>query len=561
MKILILGGYGTFGGRLAYLLAADERLTLVIAGRSVQRADALCKQLPPGAQRFPLLFDRDGNVDDQVRDTHPDLVVDATGPFQSYGEEPYRLVKACIANAVHYMDLADGSDFVKNISQFDEQAKAKNIFILSGVSSFPLLTAAVVRRLSQNLVQIDTIKGGIAPSSYAGVGLNVIRAIAAYSGKRLQVRRNKGQSNAYALTETLRYTIGPPGYIPLENKLFSLVDVPDLQVLPELWPDVDSVWMGAGPSPEILHRMLIGLAWLVRIGLLPSLLPFARLIYFVSNTVRWGEHRGGMFVSIEGCDRNGKKIERSWHLLAEGDHGPLIPSMAVEALVRRSLAGQMPVPGARPAARDLELEDYETIFRNRTIYTGQRERTGDSEQEPLYQRLLGSAWNSLPESLKRLHCSQRAEGRATVQAGRNLLALLVRKLFGFPESGRDILVQVSFQRKDGVERWIRTFSGTSFSSLQSEGQGLSEKLLNEQFRPFTLGFALVTEAGKLCLIVRRWSILGLPLPLSLAPRGNVFESDEEGRFCFHVEITHPITGLIVQYQGWLVPQEDLSLRA
>ena len=29
-KILILGGYGVFGGRLAQLLAADARLTLII---------------------------------------------------------------------------------------------------------------------------------------------------------------------------------------------------------------------------------------------------------------------------------------------------------------------------------------------------------------------------------------------------------------------------------------------------------------------------------------------------------------------------------------------------
>jgi hypothetical protein len=142
--------------------------------------------------------------------------------------------------------------------------------------------------------------------------------------------------------------------------------------------------------------MLIGLAWLVRIGLLPSLLPFAALFHFVINILRWGEHRGGMFVLVEGCDVNGKKIQRSWHLLAEGNDGPLIPSMAVEALVKRSLSGEKPVSGARPATQDLELEDYETIFRSRTIYTGQRKWTEDTDQEPLYQRLLGNAWNSLP---------------------------------------------------------------------------------------------------------------------------------------------------------------------
>lgn len=553
MKILILGGYGTFGGRLAQLLADDERLTLLIAGRSHEKADAFCKELPAGAQRSALFFDRNGDVETQIRDVAPDLVVDATGPFQAYGENPYQVIKACIANGVDYMDLADGSEFVKDVSQFDEQAKAKNIYVLSGVSSFPVLTAAVVRRLSNGLAKINTIKGGIAPSPFAGVGLNVIRAITIYAGKRLPLIRNGQKSYGHALTETMRYTIAPPGYLPLKNTLFSLVDVPDLQVLPQLWTNLDAIWMGAGPVPEILHRMLIGLSWLVRLRLLPSLLPFARLFYFVINVLRWGEHRGGMFVVVEGIDRDGKQIERSWHLLAEGNDGPFIPSMAVEALVRRSLAGKRPPIGARPATSDLELEDYETIFKNRTIYTGQRER--DQHSAGLYPRLLGHAWDSLPLPLIKMHGCKKADGVANVEVGRNLLAQLAAKLFGFPQAGQNIPVQVSFQSKNGGEVWKRTFAGRSFSSFQSEGDGLSERLLSERFGMFIFDFALVVDTEKLLLNVRRWKAFGVPLPLVLAPRMMVFESVVDNRFYFYVEISYPVVGLITRYQGWLVPSE------
>jgi len=56
------------------------------------------------------------------------------------------------------------------------------------------------------------------------------------------------------------------------------------------------------------------------------------------------------------------------------------------------------------------------------------------------------------------------------------------------------------------------------------------------------------------LVVRRWSLFGIPMPLALAPRGNSYEFAEGGRFHFHVEIRHPFTGLIVGYRGWLVPQ-------
>jgi hypothetical protein len=45
----------------------------------------------------------------------------------------------------------------------------------------------------------------------------------------------------------------------------------------------------------------------------------------------------------------------------------------------------------------------------------------------------------------------------------------------------------------------------------------------------------------------------VPLPRRLAPAGDAYEHAEDGRFNFHVEITHPLTGLIVRYRGWLAP--------
>jgi hypothetical protein len=37
------------------------------------------------------------------------------------------------------------------------------------------------------------------------------------------------------------------------------------------------------------------------------------------------------------------------------------------------------------------------------------------------------------------------------------------------------------------------------------------------------------------------------------PVGDSYEFVEQGRFRFHVEIGHKLTGLIVRYRGWLTP--------
>jgi hypothetical protein len=551
--VLIVGGYGTFGGRLVELLENEPRLTLIVAGRSLQKANAFCKKRGNAkAELVAAAFDRNGDIAAQLTALKPDILVDASGPFQAYGSECYRLIEACIAQRIDYLDLADGSDFVAGVRTFDEAARAADRYVLSGVSSFPVLTAAVVRHLSAGMVQVTSIRGGIAPSPYAGVGENVIRAIAGYSGQPVALRRNGAIATGYPFTEHVRFTIAPPGYLPLHNTLFSLVDVPDLRALAELWPDAKNIWMGAGPVPQILHRALVALAWLVRLKLLPGLSMLAPLMYLATNHLRWGEHRGGMFVEVEGTNESDAPIKRSWHLLAEGDDGPLIPSMAVEALVRRTLEGRPPSPGARAAVRELELDDYQALFANRTIHTGTRDDAPDGAI-PLYARILATAWETLPAAIRQLHNCSGARGRASVERGASALAQLAAAIMGFPKATADTPVSVQFTAAGGEETWTRRFGDESFSSIQYAGRGRSQGLLCERFGPLTFAMALVAKDGRLSLVLRCWSAFGIPLPMWLCPRSNSWEEAEADRFRFHVEIRHPLTGLIVRYKGWLEP--------
>ncbi len=190
LKILVVGGYGIFGGRLIELLENEERLTLVVAGRSLETAQKFCQaHVHAKACLVPALFDREKPTL-HLADLKPHLVVDASGPFQEYGARKYQLVEACINAGIHYLDLADGSEFVKGVSAFDQAAKYKGVFVLSGVSSFPVLTALVVRKLALGTSSVETITGGIAPSPFAGVGDNVIKAIASYAGQPVPVKKN-----------------------------------------------------------------------------------------------------------------------------------------------------------------------------------------------------------------------------------------------------------------------------------------------------------------------------------------------------------------------------------
>ncbi|HXC57041.1 MAG TPA: DUF4166 domain-containing protein [Rhizomicrobium sp.] len=551
MKVLILGGYGTFGGRLARLLAEDARLSVVVAGRSRAAAEAFCRTVAANGRLGAVALDRDGPLEPILKDIAPDIAIDASGPFQVYGDDPFRVVKACLGLGICYLDLADGSAFVEGVAAFDGEARARGVFVLSGASTFPTLSLAAVRALSRDWTAVHGITAGIAPSPHVDLGRSVIGAIASYAGKTVPVEG--GPVAGHALTDARRYTVGAPGMLPLRSRRFALADVPDLRLAPKLWPQLRTIWTGVATLPTITHRALSAFSWLVRLRLLRSLSAFAPLFHWVATHMRWGEHRGGLFVAATGTDAQGAPVERSWHLVAEGDDGPFVPAMAAAALVEKVLAGRAPAPGARAALDELTLADFAPYFAARQIRTGTR--TTMAAALPLYRRFFSDAWQTLPEQIRALHDGvARARGLAEVERGRGWLARLAAAIMRFPPAGTDVPVEVTFTRHGGRETWRRTFAGTAFSSVQFAGRGRSDGLICERFGPLTFALAMTIADGRLRLIVRRWSAFGIPLPFVLAPAGETFESVQDGRFRFHVEIGFAWTGLIVRYQGWLVPE-------
>ncbi|MBY5810401.1 SDR family oxidoreductase [Rhizobium leguminosarum] len=564
--LLIIGGYGTFGGRLAQLLGDEPRLRLLVAGRSLEKADDFVADLRSpkdgaeglgsnnlGALVQAVRFDRDGDLTEQLTRMRPHLVIDASGPFQTFGKDRYKVAEACIDLGIDYADIADSTGFVAGIGGLDAAAKAKGTFALSGLSSLPALSFAALEAMAPHFSRVDSVAAGIAPSAHVRIGLNVVRAIASYAGKKIIVRRDGRPAAGRGLIDAMRVTVAAPGAAPLRSRTFLLVDAPDLALLPARFADLKSSFTGVGTEPQPLQHLLSLAARLVHFRLLPSLLPFARLLQRASHAFAVGEHRGGMFVQVNGLDHAGSRLTSGWHLIAEGDDGPFIPVIGVDALVRRLLTGIRPESGARPAAGELRLEDFEAAFRRFQITTGIR-MENEAARQPLYRQILGSAWERLPPAISALHAggARVASGRARIERGGGLLARIVAGVIGFPRAGEDVPVTVRFLSDGDKEIWTRDFGGKVFRSIQLEGKGRDRHLLAEVFGPFRVLMALVPDGEKLRLVVRGWRFCGIPLPMFLAPGGDTYEEERDGRFHFHVEIGGRLTGLVVRYTGWLV---------
>jgi saccharopine dehydrogenase-like NADP-dependent oxidoreductase len=547
MKVLILGGYGTFGRRLVELLRDQSDLTILIAGRSQTKAVKMVAEYNGTSHLIAAPMDR-ADIAIHLPNLNPDLVVDVSGPFQGYGDAPYVVPQACIAAGVHYIDLADGSDFVEGISTLYQSAMDANVFAISGCSTCPALTTAVLDEMVDDF-EIQSIRAGIAPSPHAGLGLSVMRAVLGYAGKHIKIWRGGTFTTALGIAESMRYRIAPHGYLPLDNLQFSLVDVPDLRLLQTRFPTLQNIWFGAGPTPIIFHRALNLLSKVRGALRLPALTFMAPFFHWVLNTFGWGADRGGMFVHATGIKNNTPHI-KSWHIVAEGDDGPFIPAIPASIIIQKMLIGTLPERGAYSAMGVVSLADYETAFAGLNITSGFR----TPDPTTTYATILGPVIHRLPNTVQDLHSltdNQTWTGTAQVRGGATFLSRTIARIIGFPKTGNDIPVNVTLTKQGDQELWQRNFNGQKFKSIQWAGQGRNANLLMERFGAITVALALEVRGAELHLTPVSWSILGIPLPKFLLPHGDTFETEHNGKFVFDVTIKAPILGLIVAYRGTL----------
>lgn len=353
-RVLIVGGYGAFGARAAERLAREPGFEIVIAGRSADKARIHAAALTATARanvRHAAL-DAASATAEAVRSLAPNVVINASGPFQ---QQDYALARACIAAGCHYIDLADARTFVTGIGSLDGAAKAAGVSVISGASSVPGLSSAAVRHMAEDLRRLDEVHIGISPGNSFDPGIATAASIIGQAGKPLGVRQGGRQITAHGWQRLHRHRFPEIGY-----RWMSTVDVPDLDLLPQHYPELATVRFSAGLEVGLFHLGLWGASWLARAGLVRSLAPLAAPMLAAKRRLSMlGSDTGGMFVRIVGVDDEGIARTRVWNLVARGGDGPHVPAMASVILAKQLIANEGPAPGARPCFGLFQLEDFE----------------------------------------------------------------------------------------------------------------------------------------------------------------------------------------------------------
>ncbi len=355
LKTLILGGYGNFGARICRALAFEPTIELMIGGRDLLRAKSLAASIGGNAIGVSLDHTK-ADFSDVLEQFGIELLIHTAGPFQL---QDYQVAKAAAKAGAHYIDLADGRRFVCDFrNNLDDVFSTAGRIAISGASTVPALSSAVIDHLCKGWQRIDSIDICIAPAQSAPRGKATLAAVLSYCGESLQVWSDGAWQSLCGWASPQ-----PVQFKRLQSRKGALCDIPDLELFPEYYKVTQRVMFLAAVEVAIAQGAFNVLANLRARGLFLNPSRLAGLLNFTAPALDFlGSSLGGMFVRVAGINSDSVFTKRAWHIAADNDHGPEIPCMAAILLARKIATNQPLSTGAFACLSMLELKEFESEF-------------------------------------------------------------------------------------------------------------------------------------------------------------------------------------------------------
>ena len=313
---------------------------------------SLAAEAPGAAVRAASVDQLASNFADDLAAISPDIVAHTAGPYQ---DQDYTVARACIAIGCHYIDLADGRAFVRDFHELDAAAREQQVLLVSGASTLPGLSSAVVEEVRDRFASIQSIETSIAPAHQTPRGIGTVAAVLSYCGKPFDVLEDGRWQTRFGWQDLRRQR-----YPDLGRRLSGACDVPDLALFPDYVEGLRTSTFHAALEASWEQLSLWLMAGLTRVGLIRSwrrAIPPMRKIS--DKLTSLGSDRGGMQMRIAGVDHAGQPLTLHWNLLAMSNHGPEIPCVPLLILVRKLAAGREAMRGAMPCLGLISLQEFD----------------------------------------------------------------------------------------------------------------------------------------------------------------------------------------------------------
>ncbi|HWC56859.1 MAG TPA: hypothetical protein VG434_07825, partial [Sphingomicrobium sp.] len=210
-----------------------------------------------------------------------------------------------------------------------------------------------IDRYRPRFERLESAVYGIAAAQATNRGLGTAAAILSYVGKPFTILAGGRRCTVHGWQglHAVRYP-------ELGTRLFGYCDIPDLELFPARYPDLRDVRFVAGHEVKLVHIGTWLLSWIVRLGLVKSLSPYAeRLLKLSFLFDPLGSDKSGFHMFLRGMRKDGKPAEIRIFMIARQVHGPNIPCIPAILLARRLAAGQRIEAGARPCLDLITLDE------------------------------------------------------------------------------------------------------------------------------------------------------------------------------------------------------------
>jgi len=351
-RVMVVGGYGNFGSIVCRHLAQMPEIELLLSGRDARKLQHKVAELQAQSGRACEGWCGDAmgaGFQAALRELNIQLVVHTGGPFQG---QSYAVAESCIGAGVNYCDLADCRTFVNGIAVLDARAREAGVALLSGCSSVPTLSSAIIDQQRSRFARIDSIEHGIS-SSAKMPGLSTVEGVLAYAGKPIKQLKN-GQVHEVLgwLDLTLR------SMPQLGTRVLANVDVPDMDIFARRY-GAQTLRFKAGAGLKLGGVANALLAQALRFGLVRDHVRWAARLHRLGRWFeRFGDGKSAMYIDVQGIGVDDQPLSMTAQLTALNDKGPEIPSCAAVALAIKMARGYAPQPGARPCVGEISVDEY-----------------------------------------------------------------------------------------------------------------------------------------------------------------------------------------------------------
>lgn len=322
-RVVVLGGYGFFGGTIVERLRAMGLSPLIGSRRrnaeivlDVEQRESLFRSLRPS-----------------------DVVVDAVGPFQARSTT---LIEAAVEIGFDVVDIADSFAYVKAVHHLRDRIDQAGIRVFTACSTISAITAAMVHMSGiDNPVRITGLlipaaRYTAVPATAASLMYSVGRPIRLFEARELVTRCGWRKSRSFAL---------PP---PIGSVTGYLVESADSLTLPSIWPSLRIVDFYVSTNVFGLNALLRAAA---RSSTLRNLVDRFSSMGLKLSRYLGGRH-GALSYEIETRDGDVRQLS-----LISGDRGYIVPVAPAVLAVRALAEDRAAQSGLVPPNRQIDPDE------------------------------------------------------------------------------------------------------------------------------------------------------------------------------------------------------------